>query len=115
MHLALACDILGGMSKSKKINGDGPATQHDLFLLGGQLTERIDDVSERLDVVTERLDNIEQKMVTKDDAKDFATKDDIQRILTIVESIDDHFKAYKDLPEKVEKLELDVFKLKTRR
>lgn len=109
------------MSKhKKKINGDGPATQNDLALLGGQLTERIDDVSqrldgvterldgvtERLDVVTERLDGIEQKM---------ATKDDIQRMLTIVESIDDHFKAYKDLPEKVEKLELDVFKLQTRR
>lgn len=108
------------MSKSKKVNGNSPATQRDLALLGGQLTDRIDGVSERVDtvtdqlnVVTKRLDGIEQKMVTKDDAKNFATKDDIQRILTVVESIDGHFKAHKNLPEKIEKLELDMFKLKT--
>lgn len=99
--------------KSKKTNGDSPAAQHDLSLLGGQLTKRIDDVTERLDVVVDRLDvvvnrldNIEQKMVTKDD---------IQHILTIVESIDEHFKEYKDLPRKVERLEVDMFKLQTRR
>lgn len=101
------------MSKSKKVNGDSPATQRDLALLDGQLTDRIDGVSERvdsvtkrLDIVTERLNNIEQKM---------ATKDDIQRILTVVESIDEHFKAHKGLPEKVKELEVEVFKLKTRR
>ena len=41
-------------------------------------------------------------------------KENQERILSIVESIDNHFKEHRDIPRRVEQLEVDVFKLQTR-
>jgi hypothetical protein len=86
------------------------------------------------------LSEISQKMVTKNDLKDterrmgekFATKEDLENlearmeakfatkatvatILNIVKSIDKRLRAWADIPERLTKVENEVFKLKLRR
>ncbi len=97
-------------------NSAKPATKADVA--------KVSDDVDKLAIATKNtFDRIEAKMATKDDLKAFATKDDLkafatkesqERILSIVESIDQHFKEHRDIPRRVEQLEVDVFKLQTR-
>lgn len=86
---------------------DEPATQHDLELLGGQLTNHITTVENNF---TERIDQLEEKMASKEELA--KVRDMQERTLQIVESIDQHFKIWKQLPHDVELLKADVTVLK---
>jgi hypothetical protein len=74
-----------------------PATLSDLDTWGGELTRRIDEVEDRLG------NEIQGVKVT------------LKRVLTIVQSIYQDMKKLRDIPERVEQLEEDVLKLKSRR
>jgi len=93
-------------SKTKKNNDKKPATKADVAKV-------VDDVDSLAITTKKAFARIEARMATKDDLKAFATKESQERILSIVESIDDHFQEHRNLPRKVEELEVDVFKLKT--
>lgn len=91
----------------KKLNGDQPATHHDLSLYAGETSRRFDGVEKR-------LDRIEKNMATKKDLERFATKKDlesvkdtVQRVLQIVESLDGNLS---DIPARVTRLERSVFR-----
>lgn len=43
--------------KKKSPNNDAPATEHDLAMLGGHLSSRIDDVEENIAEVKEEMRN----------------------------------------------------------
>lgn len=53
--------------KKENLDGDRPATQHDLSLLGGHLTTRLDQVDAR-------LGRIEATMATKEDLQQVRTE-----------------------------------------
>lgn len=78
----------------EKLNGNQPATQHDLSLLAGQLTSRIDRVEEKL---SEEITSLRQV---------------VNAMFKVVKSIDDQLKELRDIPERVSRLERDVFQLK---
>ena len=77
------------MQESKdQTDRTSPATQHDLSLLAGHITER--------------LDSLERTMATKEDLTALATKDELARVmriaeatLTTVQSIDGQLRALK--------------------
>jgi len=78
-----------------------------------------DDVGKLAIATKNTFDGIEDKLTTLKKGQ-LGLKSDVaglkegqERILSIVESIDEHFKEHKELPRKVEALEVDVFKLKT--
>lgn len=78
----------------EKLNGNQPATQHDLSLLAGQLTHRIDRVEEKL---SEEITSLRQV---------------VNAMFKVVKSIDGQLKELRDIPERVNRLEQDVFDLK---
>lgn len=78
----------------EKLNGNQPATQHDLSLLAGQLTSRIDRVEEKL---SEEIASLRQV---------------VNAMFKVVKSIDGQLKELRDIPERVSRLERDVFDLK---
>lgn len=78
----------------KELNGDEPATQHDLSLLGGQLTSRIDKVETKLTGDINSLRRV------------------VNAIFKVVKSIEGQVSALRDIPERVARLERDVFDLK---
>lgn len=82
-----------GMAK-KKLNGNEPATQHDLSLLAGQVTRRIDQVEDKL---TEEIASLRQV---------------VNAVFKVVKSIDGQLRELRDIPERVTRLERDVFQLK---
>ncbi len=121
-------------SKAKENNNKEPATKADVVKVS-------DDVGKLAISTKNTFDRIEAKMTTlekgqaglKNDVAGLkkgqaslksdvaglkkgqvSLKENQERILFIVESIDEHFKEHKELPRKVEQLEVDVFKLQTR-
>lgn len=89
------------MVKKQKVNGNAPATQDDLALLGGQLTTRIDGVERHLGKIDNRLNKIDDRLnKIESDQKD---------ILKTVRSIDEQFKEFKTHPTRISRLERSVF------
>lgn len=84
------CYYLGGVAYTdfmvKKRNGDSPATQHDLTLLGGELTRRIDGLEERMD----RAEGI------------------LEKILSVVESIEGRMKEMTDHGDRLDRIKVGV-------
>ncbi len=74
----------------EKLNGSQPATQHDLSLLGGQLTHRVDQVVEEV----RSLRRV------------------VNAMFKVVKSIEGQLRELRDIPERVARLERDVFDLK---
>ncbi|MFH1354365.1 MAG: hypothetical protein ABIH36_03695 [bacterium] len=99
--------------KTKKDNENKPATKADV----ANLSEDIDHLAIATKNTFTRLEKDisglkkGQANLEKGQA---GLKENQERILSIVQSIDEHFKEYRDLPGKVENLEVDVFKLQTR-
>jgi hypothetical protein len=76
-----------------------PATHGDLDIWGGQLMTEINGLKKGQDEI-------------KQDVKE--TKSTMKRVLEVVESIDEHNKENKDVPERVTTLEDQMLKLKGR-
>ena len=110
------------MSKRKQINGDEPATQRDLSLLGGNLTtkldgikgqlssvnSRLDSMDGRLDGVDSRLDRLDSRLEGVDSRLD-SLESGQAAILKVVNSIDEQLKEWKKIPAKVDRLHKRVF------
>lgn len=88
-------------------NGDAPATRADLANVAGEFTERINSLDTR-------VANLERTVVTKRDLKAFeqrvATKNDLQRILKIIESIDSRLRDAGNIAYRFDRLERDAFR-----
>lgn len=69
----------------------------------GNLADLQEDIHSDLTQMEERM------------SKKFATKEIVATILTIVKSIDKRLRDWADIPERLTKVENDVFKLKLRR
>lgn len=66
--------------KKKATNGDTPATAHDLAMLGGHLSSRIDNVEDRLGGVEGRLTSVEDELVSH--------RKILELILSVVQSLE---------------------------
>jgi hypothetical protein len=97
-------------------NSSEPATQEDLALWGGQITDHVMSVKEEVTghilLVKEeliiRIGQVKDELTTRIDKVEQGQ----ERILEIVQSIDAHVKELRDLPRRMEKVEADVFQLK---
>lgn len=85
----------------KQLNGDQPATEYDLSLLGGQPTNRIDKVETKIDKVEKKLSGDINSL-----------RRVVNAIFKVVKSIEGQVGALRDIPERVARLERDVFDLK---
>lgn len=101
------------MSMAKKRhNGDGPATHHDMSNLAGEMTRRFDEMEGRFDGLEVRVGGIENIMATKDDMVRLeegqeSMKETIARLergqqamLGVLQSIDEHFRDHRNVPER---------------
>lgn len=116
------------MVSLKNMNdGNKPATKADVAKVS-------DDVGNLAIAAKNTFDRIETKLTTLEKGQvslrndvaglkkgqvslrkgQASLKENQERILFIVESIDEHFKEFKELPGRVKQLEVDVFKLQTR-
>ncbi|MEK7499881.1 MAG: hypothetical protein AAB649_04730 [Patescibacteria group bacterium] len=87
--------------KKKVTNSNKPVTQHDMELLGGHLSSRIDEVEESVKEeivgvkdeivgINERLDSAEEEMASH--------RKILESILNVVRSIDARYLETKDHP-----------------
>lgn len=98
----------------------------------GNLADLQEDIHADLSELTQKVDKIEENMVTKNELENLATKEDLKKrdsrlgrverivesILKVVQSIEGRFKDmanFEKVPERLTKVENDVFKLKLRR
>jgi predicted nuclease with TOPRIM domain len=96
-------------------DGDQPATQRDLGILAGEMSRRFDDVNqrferidERFDAIDERFDRLEARVTGIEDRLGAVERGQV-RLLDLVESIDEQLKAWRHIPDKVERIHRRVF------
>jgi archaellum component FlaC len=123
------------MPGKKKANGDKPATQHDLSLVAGQLTARLDQVEknmatrqdvnrldrrmdkfdQRMDKFDQRMDKFDQRMdkfdqrMDKFDQRMDSLENRVERVYDVVLSIDQQLNEFKTHPTRIKRLEKSVF------
>ena len=90
------------MPRQKKLNGDKPATQHDLSLLSGHMTTRLD----RLEGKVDKLETGQKEL--KEDVS--SLKRSQEAILNVVQSIDTQLQEHKTHPTRIRRLERSVFR-----
>lgn len=106
----------------KKENGDSPATQHDLAILAGEMTRRFDVLESGQDSMRADIARLEsgQESMREDIARlergQESLRADIARLergqqamLGVLQSIDEHFRDHRNLPERVARLERSEF------
>lgn len=92
----------------KKENGDNPATQHDLAILAGEMTRRFDVIEQGQVSMTADIARLEQGQASM--TADIARLDRGQQaMLGVLQSIDEHFRDHRNLPERVARLERSEF------
>ena len=94
------------MVKDQNINnGNAPATQHDLSVLAGHVTGRLDAIESHMVAhfgqVNERLDDLEDLV-----AKSLRIQ---ESVLTTIKSIDGQLRAMTDHEERLQRLERATF------
>lgn len=84
------------------MNGDEPATQHDLSLLSSQMTTRLDRLEGKFDKL-----GMGQKELKEDVT---SLKRSQEAILNVVQSIDTQLREHKTHPARIRRLERSVFR-----
>lgn len=83
--------------KKNATNGNKPATQHDVEMLGGHLSSRIDEVEGRLGGVEDRLGGVENRLDSVEGELKTHRKI-LESILNVVQTIEARSQETKDHP-----------------